>query len=121
MKRSVIALIIIGVLVGAMVLTCPDEEKHVEKVSKEIVQSASDAVKDADMGIISGIINSAVGSIGEDIASIYVKGNLKVDDYVLFSLGKMNIEGEEQVVSVGLFNHVFSTGKAYKVLGEIVH
>ena len=120
MKKLFRILIVFGVIIGIMLITCPDEEKHINKVTKEIVQSARNAAEGDKTGIISGILdNPIVGSIGESAVKFYLNDKHKVSDYGLLNVGKMTINGEEAVVSIGLFNHVFATSKVDELINNI--
>ena len=124
MKKLIGILIALGVLIGIMLITCPDEERHVNKVTKEIVESARNAAEGDETGIVSGIVsgildNTIISSISESVAKIYVNDKLKVSDYGILNVGKMKIDGEEHVVSIGMFNHVFTTSNIDKIIGDI--
>ena len=80
MRKLIKSIVVLGILAGIMLFTCPEEEKHVDK---------------------------------------YVKSQLKVEDYTLLNVGKMNYDGEKRVVTIGAFNHVFCLVKAYDLLDEI--
>ena len=49
--------------------------------------------------------------IGSQLVGVYIQSSLSVDNYILFSIGKISLKGEEKVVSIGFFNHVSVIGK----------
>lgn len=101
---SLIGFVIFLILGCIMAFTCPDKDAHVEAINTEImnfVENEGDEEAQAYAILGSGIINKAL------------KSKLKVDNYVLFSLGKFHLKKEDKIVSVGVFGRVF-TGKINK-------
>lgn len=119
MKKLFNSIVVLGILAGIMFFTCPEEEKHVDKLTKEIVASANDQKDDTESNIIEDIGNAIAGTLSEKVVHLYVKSQLKVENYTLLNVGKMNYDGEKRVVTIGAFNHVFCLVKAYDLLDEI--
>ena len=120
MRKLIKSIVVLGILAGIMLFTCPEEEKHVDKLTQEIVASANDVQKDdEESNIIEDIGNAIAGTLSEKVVNLYVKSQLKVEDYTLLNVGKMNYDGEKRVVTIGAFNHVFCLVKAYDLLDEI--
>lgn len=117
MKTLVKSIIVLVILAGIMLFTCPEEEKHIEKITQEIVKSAQEENEDA--GFLESIGNAIAGSISEAIVKVYVKSQLQVENYYVLNVGKMYYDGEKRVVSIGAFNHVFCLVKAYDLLDEV--
>ena len=118
MKKLVKIIIVLGVIAGVMLFTCTEEQKHVDKLTQEIVDSAQDEQND-DADILEELGNVIAGTISEAVVRIYVKSQLKVEDYKVLNIGKMYYDGEQRVVTIGAFNHVFCLVKAYDLLDEI--
>ena len=117
MKKLIKTIIVLAILAGVMFFTCPEEEKHVEKLTQEIVKSSQEDNEDAS--ILESIGNAIAGTISEAVVKVYVKSQLKVDNYYVLNVGKMYYDGEKRVVTIGAFNHVFCLVKAYDLLDEI--
>lgn len=117
MKKLIKCVIVLVILAGVMMFTCPEEERHIEKMTQEIVKSSQDNNEDA--GFLESIGNAITGTIGEAVVKVYVKSQLKVDNYYVLNVGKMYYDGEKRVVTIGAFNHVFCLVKAYDLLDEI--
>ncbi len=117
MKRLIKTLIVLVILAGVMLFTCPPEEKHVEKLTQEIVKSSQEDNEDA--GFLESIGNAIAGTISEAVVKVYVKSQLKVENYYVLNVGKMYYDGEKRVVTIGAFNHVFCVVKAYDLLDEV--
>jgi len=119
MKKLLTLLIVAAALVCAFV-TNPPKERHqqvmrqaVEEASAEYVSNhTSDTVEQMLGGLLSGlattVINSAIGV------------QLHYHNYYLFSTCTMKVEGEQKVVSLGLFNQIITMSKddVLKALGE---
>ena len=90
------------------------------KLTQEIVASANDSQKDdSESNIIEDIGNAIAGTLSEKVVQLYVKSQLKVENYTLLNVGKMNYDGERRVVTIGAFNHVFCLVKAYDLIDDI--
>lgn len=119
MKKLIRIIVVLAILAGIMFFTCPEEEKHVDKLTQKIVASTNDQKDDAESNIIEDIGNAIAGTLSEKVVHLYVKSQLKVEDYTLLNVGKMNYDGEKRVVTIGAFNHVFCLVKAYDLLDDI--
>jgi len=117
MKKLIKSIIVLVILAGVMLFTCPEEEKHFEKMTQEIVKSSQENNEDARL--LESIGNAIAGTISEAVVKVYVKSQLKVDNYYVLNVGKMYYDGEKRVVTIGAFNHVFCLVKAYDLLDEI--
>ena len=118
MRKLLGTIIVLGIIAGAMLFTCPDEEKHVDKLTKEIVKS-SQGEQDEDAGLLEELGNVLAGTISEAVVRVYVKSQLKVEDYKVLNVGKMYYDGEKRVVTIGVFDHVICLVKAYDLLDEM--
>ena len=118
MRFLIKTIIVLGIIAGIMLLTCPEEQKHVDKLTQEIVDSAQGEHND-DADILEEIGNALAGTISEAVVRVYVKSQLKVEDYKVLNVGKMYYDGEKRVVTIGAFNHVFCLVKAYDLMDEI--
>lgn len=101
----IIGLAVIVAILLALFLTCPDRTSHEDMVKdsmKETVNKAytksdgEDPFKAFGQVLATGIINTAVGQI------------LTVDNYGIFSIGKIHFNGKTKVVSIGILGHVFT-------------
>lgn len=120
MRKLVKTILLLAIVAGIMYYTCPEVEKHVDKLTQEIVASANDSQKDdGESNIIEDLGNAIAGTISEKVVHLYVKNQLKVENYTLLNVGRMKYDGENRVVTIGVFNHVFCLVKAYDLLDEI--
>jgi hypothetical protein len=98
----IIAVIIIIGLLVAMVLTCPKKEQHVNVLTEKLNYILSDTVdSEDDFKILGAMLGSA---IAKQVLNMY----LNVDDHVLFSVGRLEYKGENNIMSIGAFGHIFT-------------
>ena len=117
MKKLLFLILLLIVIAGALVATCPDKEAHREAVK----------------GVMAGVINSEMdqSKIEETMASIgtmlavsavdaYLKSNLVIRDHTFYNIGVISYRGEFRMVSVGVLNHVFTISEddARKMIKE---
>lgn len=118
MKRLVIILFAIGSIVGLMISTCPNEEKHMDKVINEIGRIAFSKIDERETSI-HGYVESAIVESNQESARLLIGNRLKVDDYVLFNIGRISFEDRGIDVTVGVFNHVFILKSANSLLEAV--
>lgn len=119
MKKLIKTILILAIIAVAMVFTCPDREKHVEKISSEMVKSSQEHHDNEDTGVLQDLGNAILGAVNEKLAHAWVNSQLKVTEYKVVNVGKMYYKGEDRTVSIGAFNHVFCLVKAYDLLEEM--
>lgn len=100
--------IIIAVVIAfALTVTCPTRDQHCEAVADEISKALKSSGGSSDFwGMFSNIFASGV-------VNMAVNQFLDVDNYYLFSIGTINIEGKSRAVSFGILNHVFTFDNDY--------
>lgn len=107
MKKLLLIIVIIAIaLVG--VITCPQKDAHTDALMKLVnvaldTELSRNAETEEELGF--AMLGSVIGS---GIAEIVIDKKLLVDNYFVCSIGRIVFDGEEKVVSVGFFNHVFT-------------
>lgn len=108
--HTVIWLAVAAVLFFALLMTCPDEAKHRDAVSREIMEAVRDEMGRPDTG--SETIDLLGGMFGQAIASQLVDAIvgqfMEVDNYFIFSVGTLHYDGKSKTVSFGVLGHVFT-------------
>lgn len=106
MKKFVAFMIVFLVVVGvALIATRPDKITHYEAIRNvaTAVVNAEMNQKDHDETL------AAIGTmLGVAAVDNYLSKNLIVRDFTLYSVGYIIYNQEPRMVSVGLFNHVFT-------------
>ena len=93
-----------------LLITCPGEEKHRQTVVDEIAEAAQREniwqSKDDDL---LGAFGETLGNmLVAQFADAVVGQFMRVDNYVIFSVGKIRYGGETKTVSFGILGHVFT-------------
>lgn len=107
--RFLLFLLIIG---GVAVITCPDKQAHKDAIMNLINETISEDLganeeENTDaLGLISGI-----ASIGTHVSGWFLDSALSVENHFVFSLGRIKHGNENDIVSVGVFGHVFAWKK----------
>lgn len=107
MKKILVLFLFVGIGLVAVV-TCPQKDAHTDALMKLVnVALDSELSRHAETKEEMGL--AMLGSfIGSGIAEFVIDKKLLVDNYFVCSIGRIVFEGEEKIVSVGCFNHVFT-------------
>ena len=113
-----IAALILVILFATMLFTCPskaDHEAAIQEVTKAWVGDKVDENLNGITGVggvFGDLINKAIKELTGFGTDKVITNYLDVKNYVICSVGRMAIgEGEEKMVSLGAFGHVFTFGK----------
>ncbi|MGL4993052.1 MAG: hypothetical protein ACRC6R_02795 [Bacteroidales bacterium] len=112
MKRVFITLAL-ATIVATLSLTCPEKSTHSEELIKGVNRFLNRGVERiAEKNIIENSILNEASSIfesmlGSKIATAVINNKLRVDNYFLFNLGRMEWKGESKTVSIGILNKVY--------------
>lgn len=108
MKKLLWAIILLLVAV-VMVVTAPAEEKHKEAMMKAIKEYIDEEAENRGFG------DNGVTRLGKNVVATAVKtalnSKLKFDNYYLFNMTHVRLDGEDQVLSLGLLGKVFTFDK----------
>ncbi len=106
--KNLLSIIVFLAIVLVSVVTCPKKDAHADALMKLVnVALDSELSRHADTKEEMGL--AMLGSfIGSGIAEFVIDKKLLVDNYFVCSIGRIVFEGEEKIVSVGCFNHVFT-------------
>lgn len=106
MKKFLFVLVLLVAVGLTLVATCPDRAAH-----HEALKSVASAVINSEMNDNYNL-DSSVASIGTmlaiNVVDSYLQANLVVRDKTFYNVGFVSYEGELRMISVGVFNHVFT-------------
>ncbi len=109
--KKLIAIVVVVAVFLALLITCPDKQAHQTKLKESVnslVNEKLTAEESSGLGegpalfgsmLLSPIMDEALGTM------------LTVDNYVVFSVGKMEFDGKTRTVSFGILNQVFTPSK----------
>ncbi len=107
MKGFLYTLLIVFALSLVCIVTCPDKDAHSDALMK--LFNVAWQTELAEVGINENEGLALFGSaLGSGIAEYVIEKQLIVDNYFVCSIGRFIYEGEENIVSVGVLNHIFT-------------
>lgn len=103
-------ILLVAIVLG--VVTCPDREEHKvaikQKVNTAVNETINSNLLDNDKTSLGSlIIYLAGGPIISTLALTVFDSQLHYNNYFAFSTMSITIKGEEKIVSLGVFGHVF--------------
>ena len=106
--KKLLAVIIVLLVAILMALTVPDKQKHKEAM----MEAVNEFVEEETIDKLGDNILAKLGkSVVVKTVETALNSKLKVDNYYLFNTTHVRLKGEDQVLSVGLFGHVFTFDK----------
>ena len=105
MKKFLIFLGIIAVVAVALMATTPDRQQHVDTIKSVMTGAVNAELRENNIDGPLGSIASAAATMAADK---YLSTNFLVRDHRFYSLGFIDYNNEFQMVSVGVFNHVYT-------------
>lgn len=110
MKRFIVFLLVLLFIAIAMVITCPEEDVHKERVSLKLKELYSETIVsrvETDDGIMGLFREYAI--VGLQLLDVFSDSDtyFEINNYYLCNIGKLKINGKSSIVSIGLFNHVY--------------
>ncbi|MBO4451745.1 MAG: DUF4359 domain-containing protein [Bacteroidaceae bacterium] len=108
MKKYLIgAIVLIAVIV--MVKTVPDKKVH-KKVMMEAVKEYVDE-EATKLGLGDDVLSNLGKGIVNKTVEVALNSKLEVDNYLLFNMTHVELDGENQILSLGILGHVFTFDK----------
>lgn len=113
--RSLISFVLFIVLAVFLFSTCPDKQEHVDALSDEVTAMIAEKLGNSAMAE-----QISTSPEMQELIAQFGPSMIDVDNYFVFSLGKINLSGEEQTVSLGIGGHVFTfSDKIVQAAGEL--
>lgn len=106
--------VLILVIIGAvMTVTCPDTQAHKDKLSQMVGTSVKKAISgdsSSDDLLVQGL-QMVGGIVINKVVDGAVDDMLQVENYVVCSIGRINYQAEDHIVSLGLLGHIFTVNQ----------
>lgn len=120
MKKSHVALVGVGIVLLVAILTNPNMDQHKAVIRSKFTALFQQRLKqteksDDDFKNIGAAIGIALGGA---LVDRIVNDAVTVDNYLLFSLTRVSIEGESKIIGLGAFGNVFISQKVDEALKE---
>lgn len=109
-RKKTIFFSILGVLAAFVILliaTCPNEQAHKDRISTVVKQGVGLSVNGTDDSMKG--LGAFVQLLGGGIAEYAFDQMLEVNNYFIFSVGTVTMDGETKPMTIGVLGHVFTT------------
>ena len=106
MKAFLYTIVALAALAAVCVVTCPDRDAHSDAL-KDMLNNVINSELSGKTGEDTGLFT--VGSVlGTSIGGWVIDNMLTVENYFICSVGYVTYEGEKNLVSLGIMNHIFT-------------
>ena len=106
--KKLLTVVIILLVAVLMALTVPDKQAHKEAMMKAVDEYVSEEAE-------SRFGDNVLTNIGKNVAvktiELALNSKLEVHNYLLWNTTSVHLDGKDQLLSVGLFGHVFTFDK----------
>lgn len=106
MKKGTITLLVVLAICAVCIVTCPDKQKHQDALIT-LLKTAPDSVIDESDDDFLSLFSSL---LKPELAKYTIENNLLYENKFLYSLGKLERDGELKTVSFGILGHIFTGG-----------
>jgi hypothetical protein len=117
MKTKKTALIIGSVIVLVAILTNPNQTAHKEKVKSTITAFYQEQLK-KDKTTSNNSFEAFGSLLGISFINSIVENAVSSDNYFLFSITKINYEGQEKSIGYGVLGNVFLSSKVEEAFNK---
>lgn len=105
MKKFLVFLGIIAVIAVALMVTTPDKQQHVDTIKSVMTGAVNAELRDNN---IDGPLASIASVAATTAVDRFLNTSLLIRDHTFYNIGVVDYEGQFQMVSVGVFNHVYT-------------
>lgn len=115
-KRRTVRNLFLGLLVvvilGMLVITCPDRETHKHIITTTVNDAINDHLASKNDGSVKKTVLAVVGGfLANTVTEAVVDKVLEYDNYFVFSTTHVTFQGDSQILSYGVLGHVFTVDK----------
>jgi len=107
-NRGLLWTLIVLVVLATLVFTCPDKEDHRKAIYNVTKLWLDQKVDDKGLG---GFMNDIIKMVSGRGADMAIDEYLDVDNYIVCSVGRIELIDKTQRVSFGILGHVFTFDK----------
>jgi hypothetical protein len=111
--KKLLVIIIVLLIAVLMTMTVPEKQEHKEAMMKAINEFVEE---EAEQKVGDNVLAKLGKSVVVKTVETVLNSKLKVDNYYLFNMTYVRLKGEDQMLSLGMFGHVFTFDK--KMLRE---
>uniref|UniRef100_A0AB33J7J5 GYF domain-containing protein n=1 Tax=Prevotella sp. GTC17259 TaxID=3236795 RepID=A0AB33J7J5_9BACT len=101
----------IAIILGILAITNPSREDHNAAIQQAVKEVLNTQQYDSDEDIFSQGMEIISGLITRHMTSAIVDQMLEVDNYGIFSIGTIHLNGKSHTISYGILGHVYTFDK----------
>lgn len=118
--KKLLSLLLIIVIAAAAFITNPAKSRHKEVMHEAVAEASAEYMENHTSGTIGGIFGGLLSGLTSNVLNAAIDTQLNYHNYYLFSTCTMRVEGEQKLVSLGLFNQIITMDKddVLEALGE---
>ncbi|MBQ7691300.1 MAG: DUF4339 domain-containing protein [Muribaculaceae bacterium] len=111
--KWLIALLCLLLVVTVLAVTCPSSEKHKDAIARASQSWLTEKVQllTSPLGEFAPLVGGAIDWIGGHGMGYLIDHYVEVDNYVVCSVGRIDIGSKKETVSIGVLGHVFTFDK----------
>lgn len=113
MKKALLLFITLIFISGICVVTCPKHDDHSKAINSEINKFIDRKISEDAQNDSEKALAFLASSLCSNISEYFIDSKLYVDNHFLFSVGKITINGESKIISIGVLNHIFTDIESY--------
>ncbi len=108
MKKASFIFLIFFIIAGVCVISCPKHEEHSKAIMKEINSIIDNEISKTPDENDNKTTQLFTTTLCSGISELIISRTLSVENYFMFSIGKITFDGKTRTVSYGILNHVFT-------------
>ena len=106
--KKLLVIVIVLLLAVLMALTVPDKQAHKEAMMKAVEEYVSE---EAESRFGDNVLTNLGKNVAVKTIELALNSKLQVHNYLLWNTTSVHLKDKDQLLSVGLFGHVFTFDK----------
>ena len=108
MNKTLLSLLALLFIAGVCVVSCPKYDDHSQTINREVDRVIKEKISENAKSDSDKVISWFASALCSKISEYLIEDNLIVDNYILFSVGKISLGGEEKIISIGALNYIYT-------------
>jgi len=106
--KKLLWIVIVLLVAVLMALTVPEKQQHKDAMMEAINEFVAE---EAEQRVGDNVLAKLGKSVVVKTIETALNSKLKVNNYILFNTSYVRLKGEDQILSLGMFGHVFTFDK----------
>ena len=108
MNKTLLSLLVLLFIAGVCVVSCPKYDDHSQIINREVDRVIKEKISENAKSDSDKVISWFASALCSKISEYLIEDNLIVDNYILFSVGKISLGDEEKIISIGALNYIYT-------------